>query len=140
MKQILKYMISFLLFSFVAKGNNVQVSTPIFTDQNVSNGEVSIQFDISWDNSWRTSSAPNNWDAVWLFVKYKNVDGTWHHATLSPNNNSTGSVGAGATLSVRGDNIGAYLYRSTNGTGTFTSNGVKLRWNFQANGIGPNLG
>ena len=59
---------------------------------------------------------------------------------MSPNNTSTGSQGIGAGLSVRGDSVGAYFYRSADGTGTFSSTGVKLRWYYEANGIGCNLG
>lgn len=57
-----------------------------------------IQFDISWDNSWRLpfSSGVNNWDAAWVFIKYREVGNTsaaWSHLYLSntPGDYETGS-------------------------------------------------
>jgi len=31
-----------------------------------------VSFDIEWNNSWRVDglSAPQNWDAAWVFVKF----------------------------------------------------------------------
>ncbi|OFX68974.1 MAG: hypothetical protein A2X12_05560 [Bacteroidetes bacterium GWE2_29_8] len=44
-----------------------------------------ITFTVSWDQSWRTTTSPYNWDGVWLFVKVKNCgSGTWEHGKLSP--------------------------------------------------------
>ena len=48
-----------------------------------------VQFDISWDNSWRLTTAPFNYDAVWVFVKYKMAGSTvWNHATLNTSGHS----------------------------------------------------
>lgn len=63
--------LSALFISSSAFANNVTVSNMALTGQDASNDYVLIEFDVSWENSWRTSSAPNNWDAVWVFVKYK---------------------------------------------------------------------
>ncbi len=140
MKKVFTYILTLVLFSCIVKANNAQVSNTILTEQDAAAGKISIQFNLSWENSWRTSSAPNNWDAVWLFAKYKKTDGTWHHATLSSDNTSTGSMGANATLSVRSDGVGAYYYRSVNGEGSINSTAVKLRWNYEADGVDCNLG
>lgn len=49
-----------------------------------------VSFDIEWDNSWRLDgvSAPFNWDAAWVFVKFlpcnANATTAWTHGTLSP--------------------------------------------------------
>jgi len=60
-----------LLFGVgTANANNITVSNVSIAEYNTTNGYVMINFDISWENSWRTSSAPFNWDAAWLFVKY----------------------------------------------------------------------
>jgi hypothetical protein len=39
-----------------------------------------ITFDIKWENSWRTRGSPHNWDAAWVFIKYKVGNGEWRHA------------------------------------------------------------
>ena len=113
-----------LLSTMFLNANNLQIGKATLVDKNTSEGCINIQFDISWENSWRTSSEPNNWDGVWLFVKYKNVsDGNWYHATLSNTNSNhfTGSQGSAATISIAPGGTGAVYYRSQDGKGTFSS-------------------
>lgn len=40
--------------------------------------------EISWENAWNLEGikAPNNHDAVWVFLKYQAADGEWKHADL----------------------------------------------------------
>ena len=63
--------------------NNVQISAVNLVEKDTVNKVITIAFDITWENSWRTSSAPYNHDAAWIFMKFKNAAGEWHHATLS---------------------------------------------------------
>lgn len=51
--------------------NNITISNLSLTGKNTTDDYILVQFDVSWENSWRTSSAPNNWDAAWVFVKYR---------------------------------------------------------------------
>jgi len=55
--------------------NNLQVSNVIRTGQDVEENTILIDFDIRWENSWRTDNLNNdgitNWDAVWIFIKYQ---------------------------------------------------------------------
>ena len=50
-----------------------------------------LQFDIAWEDSWRASwkegdTEWTNWDAAWIFVKYRKQGAPgWSHATLSVN-------------------------------------------------------
>jgi len=84
-----------------AQANHVQVTNAGL----VSGGQV--EFDISWENSWRESwtlagggSAVENWDAAWVFVKYRKAGETaYSHATLSTDA-AHHSVPAGAALDV----------------------------------------
>lgn len=69
-----------MLLCISVSGNNVMIK-----------GEVKVQakdastalltFPLSWENSWRTGE---NWDAVWIFAKYKRVgvNEPWHHLYL----------------------------------------------------------
>jgi hypothetical protein len=112
-----------------------------------------VQFDLSWENSWRTDNLfpddghnVGNWDAAWVFVKYRVGDGEWQHAKL---HNSGHSVGTGtpANLDIGVPNeraafhatnnpgVGAFIYRSQNGTGTFSTTGNRLRWNYGVDGV-----
>ncbi len=131
------------------KANNILISNISLTGQNTTDDYVMVQFDLSWENSWRTSSAPNNWDAAWVFVKYRVGSGPWQHAWLNDAGHS-GGTGTGATISAglqtpgsafnanTNPGIGAFIYRSADGTGTFSITGAQLRWNYGANSVADN--
>ena len=136
-----------LLVSIKGFANNVSISNCSLTGQNVTSHYIMVKFDISWENSWRTSSAPNNWDAAWVFVKYRVGTGAWQHAWL----NNTGHINpAGSTISagllnpalpfdsIANPGMGTFIYRNADGTGTFSKTGVQLRWNYGASGISDN--
>lgn len=117
--------------------NNIQITSTTLVNQNVASGYVDVQFNISWDNSWRVSSAPNNWDAAWIFIKYKLQNGEWKHAILS-NIVSDYTIPANGQITTTSDGAGVFLFRSSDGTGTFTASNCKIRWNYSANGIAYN--
>ena len=131
--------------SGVSIANNIQVSAPTLTGENRTDGYVYVTFDLSWANSWRGTEA-NNWDAAWVFVKYRVGTGEWKHAKLHNSGHIVGS-GTPATLDVglRDDKspfepagnpgVGAFIYRSAEGFGTFNTTANKLRWNYTAEGI-----
>ena len=90
-----------------------------------------IQFDLNWENSWRISSGPSNWDAAWIFVKYRANSGSWAHARIN-----TASPGvSGATLQVSVDEVGGLLYRDSDGTGDLSFTAVQLQWDYGDNGV-----
>ena len=140
----------FCLFMFASSSvfaNNVSVTNFTLTGRNAAEHYIMVRFDVTWENSWRTLSAPNNWDAAWVFVKYRIGTGAYQHAWL----NNTGHVNpTGSTISTglldpslpfnqtTNPGIGAFIYRSADGTGTFSQTGVQLRWNYGANGVADN--
>jgi len=99
-------------------------------------GGGNVQFDISWDDSWRASWKEadtdwTNWDAAWIFVKYRNKDGaSWSHATLSAKDaDHAAPEGAEIKVGLTGTRgMGVFLYRSADGKGTWANKGVKLKW------------
>ena len=108
----------FVLFLAPAiRANNIQV-----TNVSVLPSTNQIQFDISWDNSWR-SDVMLNWDAAWVFFKFKGVDGNWYHLDLSGSGNV---LPAGFSYMQPSDNKGVFLYRSSAGSGTASLTGVKI--------------
>ncbi len=145
MKQFTLF-IFFLVATCVAHANNITISNVSITGQNSAQKFKLVQFDISWDNSWRVDYGPNNWDAAWVFVKYRlKTDNIWRHATLhyvdgtgsgdghtEPANcnisssNDTGSGGA----------HGVFIHRTDLGQGTVTYTGARLRWNYGVDGLG----
>jgi formylglycine-generating enzyme required for sulfatase activity len=218
--------IGMLLFASVMFANNITVTNVALTGQDVSAGFNSasnfalVQFDLNWDNSWRTANPPN-WDAAWVFVKFRlgstdylsapgatnsgttvtvqttnglregmpvfvqsgtgafaagtvitSIDAVnntftvsaalttplsnnavvraeriWEHAWLNDVGHDKGSLGASASLQVglQDENaafnassnpaLGAYFYRSGNASGTYSTTGAKLRWNYGQQGI-----
>ncbi len=218
-----------LLFCLIGIGtlhaNNILVTNADLTGRNTSAGTnnvanyTMVRFDLSWENSWR-SSFPANWDAAWVFAKFRLGDtdylsapgatnsgttitvhstvglrpgmpvfvqsgtgafaaGTvitsitnattfevssalttplsakavvraeriWEHCWLHDSGHQKGSIGAGASVqaglkdetaafdAVNNPAVGAYFYRSADGTGTFSTTGAQLRWNYGAQGI-----
>ncbi len=117
--------------------NNATVSNVSLTGQDATNDYIFIKFDASWENSWRTSSAPNNWDAAWVFVKYKVGSGEWKHASVSTTAGDH-KAPAGSAITPSSDGKGAFVYRGADGTGTFSPGGAQLRWNYGADGVADN--
>jgi len=118
-----------------AMANNVVVTN---TDLKApGSGTVKVEFDLSWDNSWRDGV---NYDACWVFVKYSIDSGTnWSHATLaaSGTNPAGFTAGSGTSLDivVPSDKKGTFIQRSAAGTGTVANTDVQLVWDFEEDGI-----
>lgn len=136
-------------FSYHTVANNIAISNLTLTDQNTDNGYYLVAFDLSWENSWRAALGPANWDAAWIFIKYRTQSSTdWRHGTLHyvdgsgtgdghtvPNNaviSSSNDTGAGGAN-------GVFLHRSselTQSTVTYTE--IELRWDYAIDGLSDN--
>jgi formylglycine-generating enzyme required for sulfatase activity len=218
MRPVLRLLFLFgpLLCGWSAVGNNITVTQPMLVDFNSVAGTVDARFTVSWQNSWRVSTAPGNWDAAWVFLKFRvgtadptrtgvsstgttlNVGSTallrvgmplvktagtgtlaantvitaipngtqvtvsaaptvalsgasvrfiriWEHARLATDASHLAPAGstirtgllnpAAAYNATTNYGVGAFIYRSANGTGTFTANNVELRWNLGTQGL-----
>jgi formylglycine-generating enzyme required for sulfatase activity len=125
-----------------ALANNLVVTN--VTILNAANGVADIRFDLSWDNSWHSSwpeaggaISMTNWDAAWVFVKFRAAGGHWQHAIL----NASGHVATGGTQIETGANpagqpVGAFVHRTADGNGTLNCAGMSLKWNYAATGLG----
>jgi hypothetical protein len=90
------------LFTTAAYSNNIQI-----TNVSVQSATNTIQFTVSWDNSWRSSTL-NNWDAAWVFLKYYNpLALEWQSLYFTNTGNviPSGIADMGATS---GLNVGAF--------------------------------
>jgi hypothetical protein len=174
-KKILFFSITLTISVLMSlQASNVRITTPrvvyagsddaLASSIPVTNDSIAmIIFDISWENSWRTVS-PNNWDAVWLFVKF--YDGTtWlptfldkdpsNHVAGNPSENgyyvttkaNPSNVKGGMTIKpgfstsynqYRGtygkECVGVFLYRSELGEGKVRIKSVNLKWNYKNQG------
>jgi len=125
----------FIMTAGIVLGNNVVVTN---VDLKLpASGKVKVEFDLSWDNSWRDGV---NYDACWVFVKYSIDSGTnWSHATMAASGTNppgfSSGTGTGLEIVVPADKKGAFIQRSSLGTGTVANTDVQLVWDFNADGV-----
>ena len=141
MKNTIKILI-FILLPLSLSANNIQVKDVHLSNLNTGQQFTLVNFDLSWENSWRTDQGPSNWDAAWVFVKYRSNYGTWQHATLNYVNGNAGADGhiqpIGSKIQTTADGVGVFIYRADNGVGTVNWKDVQLRWNYGQDGLSPN--
>ena len=123
--------IFFVMLSFTAKANYMLVQNVTKVGNNPTNKTMQIQFDLSWQNSWRDSI---NWDAAWIFIKFKDANGLWQHARLNLAGYLNGA-GTTNTIKVASDSVGAFVYRDVLGSGNFNATSMQLQWNYGASGL-----
>jgi formylglycine-generating enzyme required for sulfatase activity len=124
-KLLLLWMMSCALIS-VVNANNVVISNVSLVNNGPNN--IYVQFDLSWENSWRVNTGPANYDGVWVFFKYKTPGGAWTHLILALNTTND-LLPAGIdyfrplTLST-----GTVIHRSAanSGMGTVSATGIRL--------------
>ena len=91
-----------------------------------------IRFNTRWDQSWRNG---RNWDAVWVFLKFRVEQGEWKHCTLNFVDGVATNDGhkepSGATITTSPDGKGVFIYRNeeNRGYGSVSFEKVLLRWN-----------
>ena len=69
------------LLGAVMQANNLQI-----TNLSVNWAAQTVTFNISWENGWRLSTPPANWDAAWVFVKFRQcnaISDPWTHGQIS---------------------------------------------------------
>lgn len=129
----------FILFGVSVYASNIR----IVGDATISNKDISaganneanyayINLSIAWDNTWRTTSAPYNYDAAWVFAKYRISGGEWKHVSISKDDNISE---VNTTIEGTDDRRGIFIYSAENFTGNFTANNVKLKWNYVSDGV-----
>lgn len=120
MNRLIICLLLFWLTSLNGLANNVRVNGELVRARHQS-GKIQLNFSVSWNNGWND---PYNWDAVWVFVKYrlKTDVGAWKHANIE----STGSAATGLNLCVGENGVGAFLFPQMNGAADVTDKGVAL--------------
>ncbi len=122
-----------------ARANNLVVENATFIERDTTDHYGKIRFDIAWDNSWKMSEAPANWDAAWVFAKWKlQGEAEWAHCTLSITDDEHATpTGSQIDASFTKDNNGKglFIYRDSDGEGANDWDGVELRWNYGIDGM-----
>src|SRR5688572_7819483 len=99
-----------MCFNSALFANNIKITNPSLVGQDQLANTIKIQFTVSWENSFRVISGPSNWDAAWIFIKYRvsfksGGDGLWRHVKLA----ATGQL-APTGSEVKPANEGAFVY------------------------------
>jgi hypothetical protein len=89
-----------LLIVTLLSANNISITNPSISGKNTTDHYSFVQFDLTWENSWRTSASPNNWDAAWVFVKFKFSENYVSAAGATSVSTPDYVSGAGATSSL----------------------------------------
>jgi formylglycine-generating enzyme required for sulfatase activity len=116
-----------ILFGEAIFANNIRIKKLTLTDTLKTTKDIKIKFDLSWENSWRDDI---NWDAAWITAKVKRPNGTWKHIKFQTTGNSIEGNPQSAKIVVPSDRMGAFIYRSSKGTGNIDLSGIKLLWNY----------
>lgn len=134
-------------FSGLTFANNITVTNvALSATPNTVLDFTTVNFDVAWNNSWRTNVGPNNWDAAWIIVKYRLKNSIiWNHATLNWVNGTGGGDGhtlpAGTVISSVNDTgaggaKGVFIYaNAVMAQGNVNYTGVQLRWNYGVDGL-----
>jgi len=135
----------FFLFTVVSNcyANNLSVSNVSLEDRNPSSDSVVVEFDVSWENSWKTKI---NHDAIWLTVRLydPNISPTNKKlckVTASGQNPTGTSIGSNSELEiyVPSDMNGAFLRPSSYGDdSSVSSTDVQLTVDYSACGFNDN--
>jgi len=137
-----RYLFLYFIFGInsILLANNVQVNNVEIIRIDRSNKIIYIQFDLSGENAWRTRSNAENWDADWVFIKYRSGAGNWHHATLSTDR-SMFIYPAEATIDPATDGKGVFIYSSNADAGLISSYNyqkIVLAWEYGTDGFDEN--
>ncbi len=123
-----------LFFNQEQKANNINVKNVSLIHFNNTDDYARIGFDISWENSWYTKDPPKNYDAAWIFIKYRIGSGEWQHATLNTND-AEHTAPLGSDIDAVSDGKGVFMYRSSTGSGTNNWVKARLRWEYGTDGV-----
>ncbi|MDR2908038.1 MAG: hypothetical protein LBU91_08640 [Bacteroidales bacterium] len=132
---ILTAVFAFLIASS-AQASNIQIpKEPTIAAAGA--GLKLVTFDLTWEFSWRSSQL-RNYDAAWVFVKYRVGMDEWDHMYLDGDYNPATAMNDNGTKMAyqygqsNGKNVGVFLYREANGQGDINWTGITLRWNYSA--------
>ena len=137
MRKVFILILSFICLSPLAYANNLLIENVEIVSKSKTDKTSTIQFDISWDHSWRGS---RNHDAAWVFVKFQlNSNSKWYHANLKTAGTNPSDVDRGSgteiDIVIPTDKVGAFIERSNTGGGTTSVDNIELIWDWDALGL-----
>ena len=135
MKKIYLLLVAAILFTTV-KANNIILANVLLNGQNTVSQFSLVNFDVSWENSWRTITNEANYDGAWLFMKFrKKSSNTWQHATIDAGG---ATMPSGSVIQTSLDGKGVWIYHTlpaADFTGNVNYTGAKMRWDYGVDGV-----
>lgn len=109
----------YLLQTTHIQANNLQISNIV----NPGAG-TTITFDVTWDNSWWTSTGTANYDAVWVFIKNQNcpyptsptaITPVWNAVSVSTvsGDHTINSSNLPITIDAVADGMGVFIHQTS---------------------------
>ena len=131
-----------LLLPLIVMANNLVLENFALSDADTNANTINIQFDVSWDNSFRengngTEFSADNWDSAWVFAKYRIDGGNWNHCSLATSGHTApvGSTIENPPASSDNRQTGVMIYRNAQGFGSNDWNEAKLVWNYGTDNV-----
>jgi len=121
--KFLAVLVYYFIFSITLYANNIQVTNLSLRNANTTAGQnhssnyISVRFSLRWQNSWRSTTGAANWDAAWVFVKFR--VGASNPAFIGVSSSGT-TVTVSSTANLR---VGMPV-RVSSGAGSFAANTV----------------
>jgi formylglycine-generating enzyme required for sulfatase activity len=137
MRKLLLLSLFILIVNSLLLANNVQVKNVEVVRIDRTNKIIYIQFDLSGENSWRIRGGAANWDANWVFVKYRSGSGAWSHATLSTDR-SVYLFPSEISVDPATDGKGVFIYSAISDIGlipNYNYQDIVLAWNYGIDGF-----
>jgi formylglycine-generating enzyme required for sulfatase activity len=123
MKKTISFLLALLYFC-LSHANNLQIGPVTLT---TANGSKYLNFTIGWNNSWRVTSGPGNWDAVWIFVKRRDCSALdWRHVNLAAQDTAH-TAGTPLFVDAYSDKKGVMVYRAADGSGSISNVNIQLK-------------
>lgn len=111
--------------------NNIRLESMVKVTE-VTGNVATLEFSLKWDNAWRDSY---NWDAVWIFLKYKTAGGRWESVYLEAKGHTFNANDGKSYTSLPGTTDGKTvgLFVLLNETGSCNpSLTCRLKWSLPA--------
>ncbi|MEG2278159.1 MAG: hypothetical protein RSC80_10105 [Odoribacter sp.] len=111
---LLMILIGFCLMQ--AEANNVRITDKVKVVGRLGKDTVMLSFPLQWDNSWKVGE---NWDAVYLFIKYRRIDveEPWRHLCIKQNGHRVDPGYSYSVANTGEQGVGLFVYRNTTGAG-----------------------
>lgn len=135
------YLFFLVFYGYGVQANNIQIHSLNLQITDPVKQLATLEFSLSWENSWKTGGTNGNHDAAWIFAKFSHNKGPWQHLHFAVSGHESKSsipVEVRAELvdkaktyhPVNNPVAGIFVHRAALGSGKMTIDKLQLRWNY----------